>query len=164
MKKFNIQRDAHVHLSPWVQFWQFLADLYAHHLPHCLFLVQNICATYTQHCAARLLHHMLDHLKRFASGVANFCQNLTFSFAQTAAFSISTTHRQLPFTTATFFFNTPHAHDYFFLGWEKIKQGTISWLHLNTLLHNSTTMRPFHTIIDCTTHSDVHIYIFILNI
>jgi hypothetical protein len=32
-------------LRSWVQFWLFLANWYAHHLPNCLSPVQSICAT-----------------------------------------------------------------------------------------------------------------------
>jgi hypothetical protein len=95
---------------------------------------------------------LLHHLKFSLVDLPNFWQNLTFSCAQTTTFSISAAHRQLPFTTVTFFLNTPHAHDCFLLGWEKNGHGTISCLHvLSAAVHNCATMRPIHEIIDSAT-------------
>jgi hypothetical protein len=39
---------------------------------------------------------------------------------------IATTHRQVPFTTVTFFLNTPCARNRFLLGWERNGHGTTS--------------------------------------
>jgi hypothetical protein len=75
-----------------------------------------------------------------------------FPVAQTVTFSISAACRQLPFTTVTFFLNTLHARNCFLLGWEKNGHGTISWLHVSAIMHNSATVLPVHKIIDCTTY------------
>jgi hypothetical protein len=69
----------------------------------------------------------------------------------TATFSISAARRQLPFRTVTFFLNTPRARNCFLLEREKNGHGTILWLHVSAVVHNSATMRPTHEIIDCTT-------------
>jgi hypothetical protein len=95
---------------------------------------------------------LLDHVKHFASGSACFfCRTWHFPVAQTATFSISAARRQLPFRTVTFFLNTPHARNCFLLGWEQKGHGTISWLHVSAVVHNSANMGPVHEIIYCTT-------------
>jgi hypothetical protein len=72
--------------------------------------------------------------------------------AQTATFSISTAHEQLPFITVPFFPNTLYAYNCFLLGREN-GHGTISWLHVSAVVHNSATMWSIHKIIDCTMYS-----------
>jgi hypothetical protein len=76
-----------------------------------------------------------------------FGRTWRFLIAQIVTFSISTSRRQLPFTTMTFFFNTLHAHNCFLLRPEKNGHGIISWLHV---VHNAT-VQAIHEIIDCTT-------------
>jgi hypothetical protein len=41
----------------------------------------------------------------------------------------------------------------FILEREKNGQGIISWLHVSAVVNNSSTMRPIHEIIDCTTYN-----------
>jgi hypothetical protein len=48
--------------------------------------------------------------------------------------------RQLPFTIVTFFLNTQQAPYCFSLGREKDGHGTISWLHMSAVMHNSGTL------------------------
>jgi hypothetical protein len=51
-----------------------------------------------------------------------------------------------------FFLNTPHASNCFLLGQDKNGHGTISWLHVPAVVHNSATMRQTHEIVDCITY------------
>jgi hypothetical protein len=76
--------------------------------------------------------------------------------AQTETFSISAARKQLPFTTVTFFLNTPHVRNYYLLGWDKNGHGTILWFHVSAEVHNSATMRPIHEIINCTMYIVLH--------
>jgi hypothetical protein len=68
-------------------------------------------------------------------------------------FLISTAHRQLPFTSVTFFLNTPHTCNCFLLGQEKNGHSTILLLEVSAVVHNSATTRPIHEIIDCTMYT-----------
>jgi hypothetical protein len=79
-----------------------------------------------------------------------FVRTWRFPSAQTATFLISAAHKQLPFKTEAFFLNTPHACNCFLLGREQKGHGTISWLHLSTVVHYRANIRPVHKIIDCT--------------
>jgi hypothetical protein len=81
-----------------------------------------------------------------------FGRTWCFPIALTTTFSISAARRQLPFRTVTFFLNTPHARNCFLLGREQNGHGTISWLHVSAVMHNSANMPPVHEIIDCTTY------------
>jgi hypothetical protein len=79
----------------------------------------------------------------------SFWQNVTFSCCSNC--DILNFHRSQTTTLHNSdFLNTPHARNCFLLGWEKNGHGTISWLHLSPVVHNSATMRPVHEIIDCT--------------
>jgi hypothetical protein len=47
-------------------------------------------------------------------------------------------------------FCTSHALNCFLLGWEKNGHGTISWLCVSAIVHNSTTLLPIHENADCS--------------
>jgi hypothetical protein len=76
---------------------------------------------------------------------------MTFSRCSNCDILNFANHRQLPFKTVTFFLNTLHTCNCFLLGQEKSGHGTISWLHVSAVVHNSASMQPIHKIIDCTT-------------
>jgi hypothetical protein len=82
----------------------------------------------------------------------NFWQKMAFSRCSNCDILDFVARRKLPFTTTAFFLNTQHARNCFFLGREKNGHDTISWLHVFAAMHDSTTMRPFHEIIHCTTY------------
>jgi hypothetical protein len=69
----------------------------------------------------------------------NFGITWRLPVAQTATFSISAAHRQLPFTTVTLFLNTPHVRNFFLLKREKNGHGTILCLHVYAVGHNCIT-------------------------
>jgi hypothetical protein len=48
---------------------------------------------------------------------------------------------------------TTHTHNCFLLGREKNGHGTISWLHVSAVVHNSAIIWPIHEIIDCSMYN-----------
>jgi hypothetical protein len=132
-------------------------------------LGRSVCSSSSElslPCARRLWHKhstvaqdfftvcLLDHLKHFDSGFAYFLTDLDVFPLLKLWHS-----RFLPLTDnypsqqrLSFRIHLTHAHSCFMLGREKSRHSTISWLHVSTVVHNSTTMWPVHEFIDSTTY------------
>jgi hypothetical protein len=121
-----------------------LTDRYALHLPNCLSPVQNDCATETAlRPKASAPYAPLIVWNFSLADMPNIWQNLTFSRCSNCDI-LDFLRSQTTALHNSDFLSEYNARNLFLLGRENNGHGTISWLHVSGVVHNSATMRPIH--------------------